>query len=151
MKQIKFSDARKRLVVQWMVFTSIIFVIYFIQTLTGRYEKYESEVWEWLFKLIIPSLSLMIGVLISQVSAPASEVETDVFYFRLATWISYFFLVVLLLSAFLIPIIHLQQNRNLSITEAPRPITDAMKSYNIFLLPLQGFCTLTLGLFFTKR
>ena len=69
MKQIKFSDARKRLVVQWMIFTSIIFVIYFIQTLTGRYEKYEDKVWEWLFKLIILSLSLMIGLLTSQLSA----------------------------------------------------------------------------------
>jgi hypothetical protein len=151
MKQIKFSVARKRLVVQWMVFSAIIFVIYFIQTLTGRYEKYEGEVWEWLFKFITPSLSLMIGVLISQMSTLASEVETEVFYFRLATLISYFFLVMLLLSAFLIPVIHLQQNRNLSITDTPRPITEAMKSYNIFLLPLQGICTLTLGFFFTRK
>jgi hypothetical protein len=151
MKQIKFSVARKKLVVQWMIFSAIIFFLFFIQTLTGRYEKYEGEVWEWLFKFITPSLSLMIGVLIAQMSAPASEVETDVFYFRLATGISYLFLTVLLLSALLIPVIHLQQNRNLSITETPRPIVDAMKSYNIFLLPLQSICTLTLGMFFTKK
>ena len=151
MKQINFSVARKKLVVQWMVFSALIFTLFLIQTLTGRYEKYEGEVWEWLFKFITPTLSLMLGVLISQVSSPASEVDTDILYFRTATWASYFFLFVLLLSAFLIPFIHLQQNRNLSITDTPKPIVEAMKTYNIFLLPLQGICTLILGLFFTKK
>lgn len=151
MKQIKFSVARKKLVVQWMIFSALIFIIYFVQTLIGRYERYEGEIWEWLFRYITPSLALMIGVLISQVSSGESEVETDILYFRIASWISYFFLIVLFLSAFFIPIIHLQQNRNISITEIQKPITDAMKSYNIFLLPLQGICTLALGLFFTKK
>lgn len=151
MKKINFSEARKKLIYQWLIFSGTIFIIYFVQTMTGRYEHYESDVWEWLFKFITPPLSLMIGVLISQMSSQASDQETDIFYFRLAQGMSYFFLVILLLSAFLIPIIHLQQNRNLSVVEDQKSILEALKSYNAFLLPLQGLSTLTLGLFFTKK
>jgi len=151
MRTIDFNVARKKLLMQWIIFSAVIFIIYLIQTLTGRYENYESEIWEWLLKFIIPSLSLMIGVLISHMSSQQSDETTDLFYFRLAQAISYFFLVMLLLSAFIIPIIHLQQNRNLSITDQQKTIEEAMKSYNIFLLPLQGLATLTLGLFFTKK
>lgn len=151
MKKINFSEARKKLIYQWLIFSGTIFIIYFVQTMTGRYEHYESDVWEWLFKFITPPLSLMIGVLISQMSSQASDQETDIFYFRLAQGMSYFFLVILLLSAFLIPIIHLQQNRNLSVVEDQKTILEALKSYNAFLLPLQGLSTLTLGLFFTKK
>lgn len=151
MKKINFSEARKKLIYQWLIFSGTIFIIYFVQTMTGRYEHYESDVWEWLFKFITPPLSLMFGVLISQMSSQASDQETDIFYFRLAQGMSYFFLVILLLSAFLIPIIHLQQNRNLSVVEDQKTILEALKSYNAFLLPLQGLSTLTLGLFFTKK
>jgi hypothetical protein len=151
MKKINFIEARKKLIKQWLIFSAAIFIIYFVQTLTGRYENYQSDVWEWLFKFITPPLSLMLGVLISQMSAQPSDQETDIFYFRLAQGMSYFFLVVFFLSAFLIPIIHLQQNRNLSVLEEQKPILDALKSYNAFLVPLQGLSTLTLGLFFTKK
>jgi hypothetical protein len=150
-KKINFSIARKKLIMQWLIFSGVIFVIYFVQTLTGRYEHYESDVWEWLFKYITPPLSLMIGVLISQMSAQASDQESDIFYFRLAQGMSYFFLIILLLSAFLIPVIHLMQNRNLSAVEDQKSIMDALKSYNAFLVPVQGLSTLTLGLFFTKK
>jgi hypothetical protein len=151
MKKINFIEARKKLIKQWLIFSAAIFIIYFVQTLTGRYENYQSDVWEWLFKFITPPLSLMLGVLISQMSAQPSDQETDIFYFRLAQGMSYFFLGVFFLSAFLIPIIHLQQNRNLSVLEEQKPILDALKSYNAFLVPLQGLSTLTLGLFFTKK
>lgn len=151
MKKINFSEARKKLIIQWLIFSGTIFIIYFVQTMTGRYANYESDVWEWLFKFITPPLSLMIGVLISQMSSQSSDQQTDIFYFRLAQGMSYFFLVILFLSAFLIPIIHLQQNRNIPVVEDQKSILEALKSYNAFLLPLQGLSTLTLGLFFTKK
>ena len=151
MKKISFTVAQRKLLIQWIVFSAVIFIIYFVQTLTGRYTNYESDVWEWLFKFITPPLSLMIGVLISQMAGKPSDAETDLFYFRLAQGMSYFFLAILFLSAFLIPLIHLQQNRNLAVTDEQKSILVALKSYNAFLIPLQGLATLTLGLFFTKK
>lgn len=150
MKKVNFSESRKKLVVHWLVVSAIIFVVYFIQARMGRYGANEGEVWEWLFKYLTPPLTLMIGVLIVQFSNPSNDIEIDSFYFRLALGMSYFFLIVLFLSAFLIPVIHLQQNRNLSLTEQ-KTIIEAFNTYNNILLPLQGLSTLTLGIFFTKK
>jgi hypothetical protein len=153
MQQINFGIARKKLITLWLIFSVLIFLIYFIQTLMMRYEHHEAEVWEWLLRFIIPPLTLMIGVFINQVNAQPTIQEVDVFYFRLALSISFFFLIILFLSAIFIPIIHMQQNRNIPVFdhEKQKSIIDALKSYNIFLLPLQGLATLVLGFFFTKK
>ncbi len=150
MKKINFITARKKLVLHWLVVSAVIFIIYFVEARIGRYGQHEGDVWEWLFKYLTPPLSLMIGVLIIQVSAQSSDQEIDLFYFRLAMGMSYFFLVILFLSAFLVPIIHLQQNQNLIITEQ-KTIIKAFNTYNSILLPLQGLTTLTLGIFFSKK
>lgn len=150
MKTINFTTARKRLIVHWLVASAVIFIIYFAEARFGRFGPHESEVWGWLFKYLTPPLSLMIGVLIAQVSAQASDQQADLFYFRLTMGISYFFLIVLFLSAFLVPVIHLQQNSNLVVSEQ-QTIIQAFNTYNSILLPVQGITTLTLGFFFSKK
>lgn len=150
MKKVNFYESRKKLLTHWLVYSAIIFIIYFVQARLGRYGQHAGDVWEWLFKFLIPSLSLMIGVLIIQVSAQPSDQEIDLFYFRLAMGMSYFFLIMLFLSAFLIPIIHMQHNSNLIITEQ-KNIIQAFDAYNGILIPLQGLSTITLGIFFSKK
>ena len=151
MKTINFFEARKRLFKLWMIFAGVIFSIYFIQTIMGRYDGYQGDVWEWLFKYITPSLTLMIGVFINEIAAKPNTQEVEIFYFKTAYWISLFFLIVLLLSSFFIPFLHLMQNKNIPITQQQKPIMEAVNSYSIFLIPLQGLTTLSLGLFFTKK
>lgn len=153
-KTINYSKAQNRLVAQWCIFSGVIFVIYFVQTLTGKFEGQVSDVWEWLMQFIIPPLTLMIGVLISKMSSQSTDKETNLFYFRLASGISYFFLILLLLSSVLVPLIHQSQNSAILVTEITEEnqitIIEAFKYYNIFLIPIQGITTLVLGLFFTK-
>jgi hypothetical protein len=153
-RSINFFKAQKKLVVHWCVSAALIFVIFFIQTLTGRFEGSAGEVWKWLFQFILPPLSLMIGVLINQLSSQGTSKNVDLFYFRLALGISYFFLILLLFSSFLVPFMYQSAHSNTLITEiteeTKKTIVDSFNSYNSFLLPVQGFTTLALGLFFTK-
>jgi len=153
-KTITYTKAQKKLVVLWCVFSAIVFVIYFVQTLTGKYLDYVGEVWEWLFQFIIPPLTLMIGVLINQLSSGSNDKEVEAFYFRIALGFSIFFLLILLLSAVFVPLMHQAQNSNILVTEITEEnqitIIDAFEDYNNFLIPIQGITTLALGLFFTK-
>ena len=153
-KTISYSKAQKKLIVQWFIFSAAVFIIFLIQTLTGKYEGHNSEVWEWVFQFITPPLTLMIGVLINQLSATPSDKEVDIFYYRIALGFSIFFLVLLLISSILVPLMHYNQNSTILITtiteENKKTIMDAFGSYNAFLIPISGLTTLTLGLFFTK-
>jgi len=151
---INYSKAQKKLFIQWCIFSGLIFTIYMVQTLTGRYNGHISEVWEWVFQYLTPPLTLMIGIFISRSSSLSTEVEVDRFYYRLALGFSYFFLILLFLSSLLVPAIHVIQNQDIVLTEInasnQKTITDAFKQYNSFLIPIQGLTTLALGLFFTK-
>jgi hypothetical protein len=152
--KISFSLAQKKLVKQWLIFSVIVFVIYLIQTLTGKFEGHVGEVWEWLIQNILPPLTLMIGVLISQLSAKPTMKEIDRFYFRMASGISLLLLILLLLSSVLVPFIHASQNSAVLVTEITPEnqitIIDSFKYYNTFLIPIQGITTLVLGIFFAK-
>ncbi len=150
MKKVDFYTSRKTLLTHWIVASLVIFVTYFVVARMGRFGASEGEVWSWLFQFILPPLSLMIGVLIVTVTQPPAALEIDAFFFRLALGMSYFFLLLIFLSAFLVPLIHLQQNANLIVTEQI-PLIKAFKSYDSILIPVQGLSTLTLGLFFSKK
>jgi hypothetical protein len=67
-KTIDYTKAQKKLIVLWCLVSAIVFIIYFVQTLTGKYLDNISEVWEWVLQFVIPPLTLMIGVLINQLS-----------------------------------------------------------------------------------
>ncbi len=150
MKKVDFYQSRKTLLTHWMVFSAIIFVTYFVQARMGKFGNSEAEVWSWLFQYLLPSISLMIGVLIISLSDPSTEQSIDVFYFRLAMGMSYFFLILIFLSSFFVPLIHLQSNLNSPVLDQT-PLIKAFDNYNSVLIPVQGLSTLTLGIFFSKK
>lgn len=150
MKKVDFYHSRKKLLTHWIVASLVIFMTYFVVARMGRFGTSEGEVWSWLFQFLLPPLSLMIGVLIVTVTQTPAAQEIDSFFFRLALGMSYVFLLLLFLSAFLVPIMHLQENAELIVTEQT-PLIKAFKSYDSILIPVQGLSTLTLGLFFSKK
>lgn len=152
---IPFSKAQKRLVVLWCTFSVIIFIVFLVQMINdNKFGDHTGEVWEWLFQFLLPPLTLMIGVLISQLTGNANKKETDIFYFRLANGFSYFYLILLLSSSFLAPMIHQNLAEPVLVTELTpeneMSIIEAFQSYNAFMIPVQGITILTLGLFFSK-
>jgi hypothetical protein len=150
MATISFQSGRKKLVVLWLLFTLAIFVVFLAQTITGRYTTHAGDVWQWLFSFITPALTLMLGVLAAQMMSNTPDTEVDRFYFRLAFGISVFFLGLFLLAPVLVPALHIRANSGRAFSEQQN-ILQAFKTYDTFLIPVQGLTMLSLGLFFTKK
>ncbi len=150
MKKISFQHARKNILLVWLLMSVAIFIIFLIQTLFNKYTNHVKEVWQWVFQYMLPAITLMLGVLIAQMNATVSAVKTDIFYYRLALGISWFFLGLLFLSSMIVPLIHIQQNQQLAISDQ-KNILEAFKTYDNVLIPVQGIVMLCLGLFFTKQ
>jgi hypothetical protein len=150
MKRISFQQARKNILLVWLLMSGAIFIIFLTQTLFNRYTGHVEEIWQWVFQYMLPAITLMLGVLIAQMSASASTSKADVFYYRLALGISWFFLALLFRSSMIVPLIHIQQNQQLAIADQ-KSIVEAFKTYDNILIPIQGIVMLCLGLFFTKQ
>jgi hypothetical protein len=150
MKKVSFYTSRKKIISLWLLMSLAIFIIFFIQTLTGKYTDNVKDVWQWLFQFLLPALTLMLGVLIAQFNSTTTDFEVDSFYFKLAFGISIFFLVFLFLSPIIIPILHVNENVHRSIAEQ-KDILQSFKTVDNFLLPLQGITMLSLGIFFSKK
>ena len=150
MKVISFQSARKKLIILWLSMSVAVFLIFFIQSVNDKYTDHLKEVWQWVFQFITPAVTLMIGVLIAQGinrSGETDKAKVDIFFFRMAMGISLAFLITLFLSPIITPFIHVRQNLNLSMGEQ-KNILDSFKSFDNYLLPLQGITMLALGFFF---
>lgn len=151
MNKLSYTVCRRRLIRLWMALSALVFLLFFVQTLIGRFEHHEKDAWHWLFQFITPAFTLIIGVMVAH-SRPtrAREDEIEEFYFQLSFYLSGFFLLVLLSAAVVVPIIHSRQNYGVDILNQ-KDMVQAFKTYDNFTLPLQGLAMLSLGLFFTRR
>jgi len=150
MKKVSFFASRKKLITLWMIISLFIFIVFFVQSINGKYTSHVKDIWQWVFQFLTPALTLMIGILVAQLLGGTPDSEVDVFFYRLAMGVSIFFLLLLLLSPFIVPFLHIQQNKDLAVDQQ-KNIFVAFQTYDIFLLPLQGLTMLTLGLFFSKN
>jgi hypothetical protein len=137
--KIEFILAQKKLATLWFVFVSLIFVIMFLQTFSGKYETKISEAWGWLFPTVFPTLSLIITVFVFEIRNPQKQaLRVDRFYFRFVFYLSLFYLVLIMAILLLQPIYG-------------DPIISVMKDSNIYLGPFQAIVTGAMGLFFIKK
>ena len=134
---IQFSKAKKIMAVVWLLFSAIIFTIFIILTITKFGE--ESQVaWNWLLPSILPTLSLIIGILVTDArSATSQEHKVNKFYYYLALGFSLFYLC-LLLSLILFH------------GSFPIGIDEMFKRSNLFLAPIQGLVSAVIGIFYYK-
>jgi len=138
--KIEFSAAKKKIAVLWFIFVGCIFVLMFIQTMTGKYEDKDTEAWGWLFPSVIPTLSLILSVFLFDIQSEDSKVfNIDRFYFRLVFFLSIFYLSVILLILLIQPLLNDQ------------PLISLMKNSSIYLGPFQGVISGAMGLFFIKK
>lgn len=119
----------------WLAGAGALFVVVMAQSLMGRYGESMQDAWGWFLPNIMPTLSLIVGVL--AVSAKETQ-AVDAFVFRLAYWLSVFYLLTLATAILVSPLV----------SQDPLP---AMKSANIWLGPLQGLASAALGRFFVKK
>jgi len=104
----------------------------------GHYSRHINNAWAWFIPTIIPTLSLIIGVLVADALHPEDKDKTiDPFIFRLALSFSIIYLLLVLMSILIQPFTSL----------SPLEIFD--KS-NLWLGPIQGLTSGMLGAFFVN-
>jgi hypothetical protein len=148
MKKIHIGIAKKRLSILWLSIFTILFAIVFVQSLLGTFDEKDQngnlvsrnkELWSWFLPTILPTITMMIAVFVSDAMGIAQKVNfVDRFFFRLT-----FFLSCLYLFMILITMVTAQW-------ASQWPI-ETLKSSNLWLGPLQALAAGSLVIFFRLK
>lgn len=137
--RVSWLKSKRSLATLWFTGAGIIFFIMLLQTILGRYETNAEQAWGWFSTTILPTLSLIIGVLVRDTMGNEPRIQTvDRFLFRLSFSLSLAYLIVVLST------ILMQPFSTISIFEL-------MKQSNLWLGPFQGLVTASLGAFFIQK
>jgi hypothetical protein len=137
--KVAIRQCQKRLAITWLVGTGILFTLLILQSIFGRYGDKAGEAWAWLLPTILPTLSLIMGVLASDALAKNQTAKrVDKFVYRIAMSLSLGYLIVVSSTVFLNPF------------SAWTPL-ELMRLSNLWLAPLQGIVAAAIGVFFVSR
>lgn len=137
--QLPMRRCKRRLAVAWFTGSALLFLVLTLQTIFGRNGSDASEAWGWLMPGILPTLSLITGVLVMDALGKSLKADAvDGFMFWLTFSLSVFYLVMVALPILLQPFTQVE------------PLA-LLKQSNLFLGPLQGLVSAALAAFFVKR
>ena len=136
---ISLTKAKNRLAVLWFSGGGIILFVVILQSLLGHYGTRAADAFGWLLPTIMPTLSLVIGVLVADAlgANPRRKDRINMFLYHLAFAISTAYLLAVALTIAVAPF-------------AQASPLELMEMSNLFLGPLQGLTASALGAFFFK-
>lgn len=130
----------------WLIGAGGVFLLLVAQSLLGRYEPATQEVWGWFLPTVMPTLSLIVGVLVADRRAADGKprgkeaaMPVDGLFFRLGAGMSVLYLLLVALSILVQPLL-----------PGTSPL-ELMRRSNLWLGPLQGLTVAVLGVFFRGR
>ena len=134
------TKCKKSLAKVWFLGAGIVFILILLQTLFGKYSGQEEKAWGWFLPTVMPTLSLMIGVLVADTKQRQvkDERKIDPFLFKLSMSLSIAYFGVVLLTILVQPFTEML-------------ILELLDKSNLWLGPLQGLVAASLGAFFIKR
>jgi hypothetical protein len=130
---------KRYLAAVWFCGSGLTFFILMVQSLNGRYEGKEGEVWGWFLPSVMPTLSLIAGVLVMDALGKGIQpLRADGFLFRLALGLSIAYLVTVLSTVLMQPF------------SVVLPL-EMMKKSHLWLGPMQGLVAASLSAFFVNK
>ena len=136
---IQMSLCKKRLGLVWFIGGGTPFLLMVVQSIAGFYGDRTEEAWGWLLSTIMPTISLIIGVLVADARHHSRDIgDVDTFIYRVTLWLSVIYLVIVSLTFVL---------RRLSGMDQ----LELMKLSHLWLAPLQGLVAATIGVFFVSK
>lgn len=134
---VLLADTRKKLLQLWLIFTAVLVLLIFVQTLTGKFEDIELKAWSWVFAHLLPALLLLfVAVLFNK--NPSKVLMLATFRAVYAGALAYLLLLTLTLLALPMATV------NWSIEEY------LAKSYT-WLVPFQSILLLAFGLLYFRK
>lgn len=137
--RILLAEARWGLSKIWFSWGGMLFLIIVVQSIFGRYGEQVKEAWSWFIPTIIPTLSLMMGVLGAEAMLSGDDVRNVKKNFYVITWwLSLGYLLILSITILLEPF-------------APMNAIELYLLSNFWLSPLQGIVGGAIALLFTSQ
>lgn len=135
---VSVAKCKKRLSLLWFSGAGLIFLLVFFQSIFGHYSGRTAAAWSWFLPTVMPTLSLMIGILVADTFGPAKpDKNIDPFIYKLAQSLSAAYFMVVLATITLQPF-------------SAVPPLELLAMSNLWLGPLQGLVTGSIGAFFVK-
>lgn len=136
---ISKRKAVKRLALTWTIGFVLLFGLLLVQTIMGAFGDSSEEAWNWLLPTIMPTMLLIYGALFSDLSGGYFEIEfVRTFLYRLALWMSIFYLLIVSLHIILPSLLSL-------------PRLEIMSGSHIYMGPIQGLVGIAVGAFFANK
>ena len=135
---LSMVTAKRRLSIVWFTGAAVLFLVMILQTMFDHYGSEAEEAWGWLLPGILPTLSLIIGVLVMDaLGKSARAAVVDGFMFWTAFGLSVFYLLMVALPILMQPVARLE------------PLV-LLRQSNLWLAPMQGLVSAALAAFFVK-
>ena len=134
---LTMAQSKRRLAALWFTFGGGILLLIFLQSLFGRYGPLTQAVWQWVLPTVMPTLSLILGVLLTDLKGEKAASAVDGFTF----WLSFLLSAVYLLAVLTTILIQ---------DSVERSALKIMEQSNLFLGPMQGLVAAAIGAFFVK-
>jgi hypothetical protein len=136
---VSMDREKKRLAVIWFVGFAFLFCLVFVQSVRGVYGDQWEKPWAWLLPSVMPTLSLILGVLVSDLTQQnRQDIQVDSFVPRMAAAFSIVYLLIVSLTILLQPFSRYS------------PLT-LMNMSHLWLAPLQGLVSAVLGALFVRQ
>lgn len=133
--RLPLSDCQRRLALLWLIVAVVLFSLLITQSVLGKYGGASEQAWAWFLPTVLPTLSLMVGALVSSARQQSGGEMVDRFAYRVSFGLSVFYLG--LVGA--VPLVQPLTTRT--------PL-ELMALSNLWLGPIQGLVGLSLGLYF---
>ena len=136
---ITMRTAKRRLALVWLLGAGLFCMILVAQSLLGKYADKTDQAWAWLLPTIMPTLSLIIGVMVADAMKQTIEItHVDRFFFRITVGLSASYLVIVSATVLVAPFSSIS------------PL-DLMRMSNLWLGPFQGLVGAAVGVFFVRK
>jgi hypothetical protein len=137
-KMVSTYLCKKHLALIWFIGGIFLFLLFALQSILGKYGNGTAEAWNWFLPSIMPSLSLVLGVIVLDVARGGSKkTKIDRFIYHLVFFLSIIYLLLVVSIPLLQPL------------TGTDPL-ELMKRSNLWLAPFQGLVSAGLGIFFVK-
>ncbi|HEU4388159.1 MAG TPA: hypothetical protein VFV34_10200 [Blastocatellia bacterium] len=138
-KRIPLEAARNSLAKIWLIGAGSAFALLIVQSILGKYKGQLQEVYSWFVPTVVPTVSLMLGVLGAGALSDQQEQRTvKLPFFNISKYLSLFYLFVLALTLLLQPFSDL-------------PPVQLYTVSNYWMAPIQGVVVAALGVLFTSQ
>lgn len=146
--RVPIDQCKKTLAGIWAVAFVMFFFLMLYETQVGPLGDQQQPAWGWIFQNLLPTLSLIVGVLGADAMKSDTGTRTvDRFFFRIALGMSAIYLLTMMLTFVLSAVSFFQAG----VGDSGWKPLEALQNSTVYLGPLQGLTAAALGVFFTKQ